>query len=368
VAELFGGSPLPQDAGQAEIAVTLLPNDSIARLLKRAGIADGEAAEAERLIRSNMLNGVPERTEVAILLGPETGRGGYRLEGLRLQTPAQVELSLRRDPSGSLRTDIRTLATAAKVERFTGEISSNLYWSLRQAGTPPDAADEFVRALAQPPQSRRFEAVVATGRRANGAHRAPVLLYAAVQTSDGRAVRRVKWNVGTDTQWLDPAAPAVQASGMASPVDGRITSLFGSRAHPIIRLFRFHKGIDIAAPKGTPIRAAADGRVIANGWNGGYGQQVRIDHARGLETSYSHMSAIAAAAGSFVRQGEVIGYVGSTGLSTGPHLHYEVRRGGQLVDPMAAGLSRPAQLDVRQRGEIARHVQQLMARATLRRA
>jgi murein DD-endopeptidase MepM/ murein hydrolase activator NlpD len=189
-----------------------------------------------------------------------------------------------------------------------------------------------------------------------------------VQTSDGRAVRRVKWNVGTDTQWLDPAAPAVQASGMASPVDGRITSLFGSRAHPIIRLFRFHKGIDIAAPKGTPIRAAADGRVIANGWNGGYGQQVRIDHAGGLETSYSHMSAIAAAAGSFVRRGEVIGYVGSTGLSTGPHLHYEVRRGGQLVDPMAAGLSRPAQLDARQRGEIARHVQQLMARATLRRA
>ena len=155
---------------------------------------------------------------------------------------------------------------------------------------------------------------------------------------------------------------------MLVPVRGRITSQFGSRAHPILRLFRFHRGVDIAAPSGTPILAAADGRVIADGWNGGHGQQVRILHHNGLETSYSHMSAIAAHAGTSVRKGQVIGFVGSSGLSTGPHLHFEVRRGGQPIDPMAANLDAPSQLDSRQRGEIARHVQQLLAVATLRRA
>ena len=94
---------------------------------------------------------------------------------------------------------------------------------------------------------------------------------------------------------------------------------------------RFHKGVDLAASAGTPIVAAADGRVVGAGWHGGYGQQVEIAHAGGLETTYGHMSRIAAHFGQIVRKGEVIGFVGSTGLSTGPHVHYEVRRNGIVI-------------------------------------
>ena len=121
---------------------------------------------------------------------------------------------------------------------------------------------------------------------------------------------------------------------MIWPVAARITSGFGRRVHPILRFSRMHNGIDFGASWGTPIHAAADGQVTKAGWAGGYGRQVRITHGEGMATSYSHMSRMVVEPGTFVRQGQLIGYVGSSGLSTGPHLHYEVLRGGTPVDPM----------------------------------
>jgi murein DD-endopeptidase MepM/ murein hydrolase activator NlpD len=121
------------------------------------------------------------------------------------------------------------------------------------------------------------------------------------------------------------------------PVRGPVTSGFGWRVHPIFHVRRFHSGIDIAAAYGTPIHAADGGRVIFAGSGGmlyGYGNVIVIDHGRGLSTLYAHQSRFAVAAGALVRRGQVIGYVGSTGFSTGPHLHFEVRVNGVPVDPM----------------------------------
>ncbi|MEO6360716.1 MAG: M23 family metallopeptidase, partial [Sphingomicrobium sp.] len=118
------------------------------------------------------------------------------------------------------------------------------------------------------------------------------------------------------------------------PANGRITSTFGWRRHPILGFGRMHKGVDFGASWGSPIVAAASGQVTMSGWAGGYGRQVRISHGGGIATSYSHMSSIVAEPGSFVRQGQLIGYVGSSGLSTGAHLHYEVYQSGQAVDPL----------------------------------
>ena len=101
----------------------------------------------------------------------------------------------------------------------------------------------------------------------------------------------------------------------------------------------YHKGIDFGAHWGMPIHAAADGQVVRAGWAGGYGRQVRLAHSGGLATSYSHMSSMAVAPGSIVHQGDVIGYVGSSGLSTGPHLHYEVLRDGVAINPMGVRFS-----------------------------
>jgi murein DD-endopeptidase MepM/ murein hydrolase activator NlpD len=118
------------------------------------------------------------------------------------------------------------------------------------------------------------------------------------------------------------------------PVQGAVRSGFGPRVHPIFGGSRMHTGVDISAPSGTPIKAAGDGVVVMAGSNGGYGNWTLIDHGDGLATGYAHQSSIGVAMGQRVRRGEVIGRVGSTGASTGPHLHWEVRVNGAPVDPM----------------------------------
>lgn len=114
----------------------------------------------------------------------------------------------------------------------------------------------------------------------------------------------------------------------------RISSTFGSRFHPIKKRWRHHSGVDYAAAHGTAVMAAGNGKVVSAGWNGGYGKAVVIRHPSGTETLYGHLSAFGVRAGQDVSAGRVIGNVGSTGQSTGPHLHYEVRRGGRPVDPL----------------------------------
>jgi len=118
------------------------------------------------------------------------------------------------------------------------------------------------------------------------------------------------------------------------PVNGPIVSGFGMRADPFTRQPKFHEGIDIDAPLGAPVRAAAAGRVITADWNnGGYGLEVEIDHFNGIVTKYAHLSKVAVKRGDLVTRGQIIGYVGSTGYSTGPHLHYEVIENGIKVNP-----------------------------------
>ena len=133
------------------------------------------------------------------------------------------------------------------------------------------------------------------------------------------------------------AGQGVTPSGsgvLASPIPGaRITSNFGSRFHPIFHEWRTHTGVDFGAGTGTAIRAAADGEVAFAGSRGGYGYATIIDHGGSLATLYAHQSAILVRAGQAVKRGQVIGRVGSTGYSTGPHLHFEVRVAGTPVDP-----------------------------------
>lgn len=125
-------------------------------------------------------------------------------------------------------------------------------------------------------------------------------------------------------------------NGMVTPVSGVMTSTFGPRKHPILGTVRIHKGVDWAAPTGTPISAAFDGEIVFQGNGGGYGNLVRISHANGRETRYAHMSRFAPnmSVGTAVKAGDIIGYIGTTGLSTGPHLHFELYQNSQAIDPL----------------------------------
>ena len=141
------------------------------------------------------------------------------------------------------------------------------------------------------------------------------------------------WTIEGNTQWFEASGVGRETAGLTQPVPGPITSGFGVRVHPILGYRRFHRGLDIGAAYGTPILAPTDGQVARAGWGGGYGNVVELHHGGGIATRFGHMSRIAVAPGQRVRQGQVIGYVGTTGLSTGPHLHYEMFRNGELVDP-----------------------------------
>ena len=137
---------------------------------------------------------------------------------------------------------------------------------------------------------------------------------------------------------LDPKGPVAQptvAIPSRMPLENlRMTSGYGTRNHPILGGRRNHKGVDLAAPTGTPVHATADGIIGKAEWFSSYGLYVQIEHGADLETRYAHMSRLAVASGERVKKGDVIGYVGSTGRSTGPHLHYEVRVDGVAVNPM----------------------------------
>ena len=118
------------------------------------------------------------------------------------------------------------------------------------------------------------------------------------------------------------------------PCGGSVTSPFGWRIHPIYRTKRFHTGVDFGIASGTPVKAATDGRVVSAGWKGAYGRCVIIDHGGGISTVYGHLSSISVKAGQTVSKAQMVGRVGSTGLSTGPHLHFEVRENGKPVNPL----------------------------------
>ncbi|MEL7428955.1 MAG: M23 family metallopeptidase, partial [Pseudomonadota bacterium] len=164
------------------------------------------------------------------------------------------------------------------------------------------------------------------------------ILYASI--TQGKIKRRYYRFRDAETgriDYYDETGKSAKKFLLRQPVpNGRFRSPFGMRRHPISRVYKLHGGVDWSAPRGTPILAAGNGTVTQAKWAGGYGRQTIIKHANGYETSYSHQTAFAKGVrvGSRVRQGQVIGYVGSTGYSTGPHLHYEVLVNGNRVDPM----------------------------------
>lgn len=243
----------------------------------------------------------------------------------------------------------QSAAPDADAQRFTGRIGENLTVSLEKAGVPERQGREYVAILRRAIDldgalsvDDKFDLVIEKDHENLGR-----LLFIGLDRVARADVALLKWTDGKEVIWVNADGVGGESNpAMRMPVAGAVTSRFGNRFHPILGHERFHRGVDLRATAGTPIVAAADGRVVSAGWHGGYGNQVRLAHTGGIETTYGHMSRIAAAIGATVRRGQVIGYVGSTGLSTGPHLHYEVYKNGTPVNPLSVKMAAtPAQLE-----------------------
>jgi murein DD-endopeptidase MepM/ murein hydrolase activator NlpD len=162
------------------------------------------------------------------------------------------------------------------------------------------------------------------------------------------AIERTSPTVGTGevvTAYSSPVPQRAVSVPSRMPLEGAsLTSGFGMRTHPVLGGRRQHAGIDLAAPTGTPVYATADGVIGRADWYSSYGLYISINHGASMETRYAHLSRLAVAAGDNVKKGDLIGYVGSTGRSTGPHLHYEVRVEGLAVNPIPYMVESEAQL------------------------
>ena len=334
-----------------ELFATFNRGDTMTALLQRAGATAADAATAARLIAGAAAGGIAPGTSIAVTLGKRLDGGTRPIERLALRAGLGLKVTVQRG-AGGLELTRMPIAVDTTPLRIRGRVGDGLYWSLRAAGVSQAAAADYLQALAtqidvgsEISPDDKFDLVVANSRAATGENVPGALLYAGIDRVGARDFQLMRWPLGGRMQWLEASGVGRQTSGMIWPVQGRITSGFGTRVHPILRFARFHKGIDFGAHWGSPIVAAADGQVLRAGWAGGYGQQVRLAHGGGIVTTYSHMSRITAPAGSIVRQGELIGYVGSTGLSTGPHLHYEVYKDGVPVNPLGVRFASRAQLE-----------------------
>lgn len=191
-------------------------------------------------------------------------------------------------------------------------------------------------------------------------------ILAARFTNQGREVRAVRYRAPDGGErYYSPDGRSMQKAFLRAPLEFRRVSSKFSRAryHPILDLVRAHQGVDYAAPSGTPVRAAGDGRIRFRGVRGGYGNLVEIDHGGGIVTVYGHLSRFAPATrlGTRVQQGQTIAYVGMTGLATGPHLHYEYRLNGRYLDPQHVKLPDATPLDAALKADFARQTAPALA-------
>ena len=346
------------ERAQVDLEARLGAGDRIEALLMRIGASASDAIAAGRMVHDAAPRGLDPGTRIVIRLGRRDGGGQRAIERISLRAGLDTDLVIDRGAGGLAARTIRIIVDA-KPRRIRGRVGDGLYWSLRSSGVSAVAAADYLKALATRLDvgadlgpDDRFDLVIAHRRAATGEEQSGPLLYAGIQRFGGAPLQMLRWTVGGRSGWYDAASLSqVSSSALAWPVSARITSRFGMRYHPILHYARMHKGMDFGARWGSPIVASADGVVARAGWAGGYGQQVRINHGSGIATSYSHMSRMVVSPGTLVRQGQLIGYVGTTGLSTGAHLHYETYRNGVAVNPLSVRFTSAAAIDP---GEVSR--------------
>jgi murein DD-endopeptidase MepM/ murein hydrolase activator NlpD len=365
--------------------VAIRKGETIESVLRAAGATPDQIRGIIAAVGRNRAVSLAEGQQMRILLGPgprpADGRqvarvilyGERGIEGIAAVNDRGVFVSVAPPTEeGAQRT--RTANQPAGEEEDEDEgggvrLYNSLYETALKHDLPRQTVEELIRIFGYDVD---FQRRVAQGDNVElfyaldeeGGDR-PEILYAALTVGgEPRRVFRFQSPDDGTVEYFDEAGRSLKKFLIRKPIaDGQLRSGFGMRRHPILGYSKMHTGVDWSNRIGTPIMAAGNGTIIKSEWDSGYGRRIEVQHANGYVTAYSHLSAFARgiAPGARVRQGQVIGYVGSTGLSTGPHLHYEVVVNGHFVDPMKIRVPRGRELDGRLLADFKRQREQVEA-------
>lgn len=352
-----GGTPnIPVSAEKTatpqEKSVKIGSGDTLTGVLSRAGLSSNEAYEVVKAVREHVdPRSLRPGQILNIRMEPVEDRdSGYQFASLNMAVdPLRTVSVARGEAEKGYEVELQERKTKTQVYAQEAEVQNSLFGSAAKAGIPSSVVAEAIRVYSW---QIDFQRDIRQGDKLK-------VLYEQQETEDGVRIKtgnliyaqltlegidipiyRFEMKDGR-VDYFQGNGKSIRKTLMKTPIDGaRVSSGYGMRRHPIQGYNKMHKGIDFAAPTGTPIYAAGDGVVQRAGRNGGYGNYVRIRHNGQISTAYAHMSRIAKGVenGRRVRQGDVIGYVGSTGSSTGPHLHYEVLVNGVHANPRGINL------------------------------
>ncbi len=346
----FYEKPLAETAPTYNITMKIGRDDTMSAILNRAGISRDDANAAIQAlkkvfnptrIRQGQKIKIQFQADAAALNDTATATSGNFL-GLSLLPDFRHRVVVTKNDSNNF--------VAAKVEReLTKEpvraantIKQSLFLAGNKVSIPDSVLAEMIRLYSWDVDFQRdiragdgFELMYErfSDEDGNAVHNGDVIFASLELRGKRHSIYRHALANG-DIDYFDEKGQSAKKALMRTPIDGaRLSSGFGKRRHPVLGYTKMHKGLDFAAPRGTPIYAAGNGTVEHAGRKGAYGKFVLIRHNANYSTAYAHMKRINTRKGRRVKQGQIIGYVGTTGRSTGPHLHYEIRRSGRQVNP-----------------------------------
>jgi murein DD-endopeptidase MepM/ murein hydrolase activator NlpD len=323
---------------------TVKRGEPLSAVLQRAGIDPRDAAEALRASAALDARRIRAGTTITTRVHPDSGNSE-----IIFQLAIDRIVRLSRSAASSWKETEERLPWTTDTVVVAGVVTSTLTNAIAGGATafPERQRTELAYALADILEYRvdlsrdlqkgdSVRVLVERQTAPNGLVR-PGNIIAARVTIDGKPVETMRFEQGTRVSYFDGEGKSMRAAFLRAPLAfRRISSVFGLRRHPILGTIRRHQGTDYAAASGTPVRALGNGRVVFAGWRGGYGNTIEIRHTNGYVTRYGHLRVINVRSGQSVNIAQTIGQVGSTGLSTAPHLHFEVLVNGVHRDPRVA--------------------------------
>jgi len=314
-------------------------NDTIESILKKFSVKQDEIALIVKQIKKKDLSNIIPKQKIKFVL--KKAKNGKDIEVFKINYPISKTTFVRIDKRRHGLEITKNVTQLFKKDVLVqGNISNNLYSSATNAGMEPGIIVEFARIFGFEVDFQRdirkgdefqvmYERYVDDR---NKKIKTGKILYAYLDVNNQK-IKLYRFGDNNNYDFYDEKGRSIRKALMKTPINGaRLSSPFGKRKHPILGFTKHHNGTDFAAPTGTPIMASGNGTVIKAGWCGNGGNCVRIRHNSSYTTGYGHMSKIATKRGRRVRQGQIIGYVGSTGMSTGPHLHYTVSYNGKFIN------------------------------------